>query len=178
MAVNSGISFQTPEKFFLNSTHRLHTHLNMTGGFRLCDVVWQLRFFAFLWIIWLTALNFKYSRVASYWCESKGNGILLSTLPLLFSFLFFATVIVLRTICDVLQPECVPHGELFRSLTGSKEIVLLIAPPACGKSTFSEMFDSALYTRINQDNLRTITKCLDAARGELRRGEEMIFLFI
>ena len=39
MAKNAGIIFQTPEKFFLDSTANLHCHFDLKNSFRLCDAV-------------------------------------------------------------------------------------------------------------------------------------------
>lgn len=50
------------------------------------------------------------------------------------------------------------------------EIVLIIAPAACGKSTLTRRFDSNLYTRINQDALHTMEKCISHATEQLSKG--------
>jgi Polynucleotide kinase 3 phosphatase len=39
MALNAGILFETPEKFFLNASQRIHSHFDVSGSIRLCDVV-------------------------------------------------------------------------------------------------------------------------------------------
>jgi hypothetical protein len=49
----------------------------------------------------------------------------------------------------------------------SPEIVLIAAPPACGKSTLSKKFQVGGYMRINQDTLGSIDKCLAAAQRAL-----------
>lgn len=51
-------------------------------------------------------------------------------------------------------------GPATATTTPQKEIVLLVAPPACGKSTFSRRFDPQVYTRVNQDTLKTLEKCM------------------
>lgn len=50
---------------------------------------------------------------------------------------------------------------------GSPEILLLAAPPACGKSTLSRRYEAAGYLRVNQDTLGSVDKCLAAARQAL-----------
>lgn len=39
MALNAGTLFETPEKFFLNASQRIHSHFDVSGSIRLCDVV-------------------------------------------------------------------------------------------------------------------------------------------
>jgi bifunctional polynucleotide phosphatase/kinase len=50
---------------------------------------------------------------------------------------------------------------------GQREIVLLAAAAACGKSTLTKRFDPNSYYRINQDSLKTLDKCVDVARAVL-----------
>ena len=45
------------------------------------------------------------------------------------------------------------------------EIVLIVAPAACGKTTLSKCFPALHYTRVNQDELKTRDKCLAQARA-------------
>lgn len=59
---------------------------------------------------------------------------------------------------------------LFEPPEGSLEIVLIISPAACGKSTLSRRFDSALYSRVNQDTLHTMEKCITYANDQLSKG--------
>ena len=40
------------------------------------------------------------------------------------------------------------------------ELVILVAPPACGKSTVSAKFADSGYTVVNQDTLKTFPKCM------------------
>jgi len=54
---------------------------------------------------------------------------------------------------------------------GSPEIVLLVAPPACGKSTLTRKLEAHGYRSVNQDSLGNVDKCLDIAKGYLRDGE-------
>ena len=53
------------------------------------------------------------------------------------------------------------------------EIVLLVGPPASGKSTICDSFFSE-YTRINQDTLKTIQKCIKAASVSIKSGRSVI----
>lgn len=53
------------------------------------------------------------------------------------------------------------------------EIVLLVGPPASGKSTLCDTFFSD-YIRINQDTLKTIAKCIKAATTSLKSGNSVI----
>jgi hypothetical protein len=39
MALNAGILFETPEKFFLKASQRIHSHFDVSGSIRLCDMV-------------------------------------------------------------------------------------------------------------------------------------------
>jgi AAA domain len=54
--------------------------------------------------------------------------------------------------------------------------VLLIAPAACGKSTMTRRFDSSVYSRVNQDTLRTVDRCIATATQEIKRGRTLTFL--
>ena len=44
MAINAGIPFETPEKFFLSSVNKLHCQFDLKESFRLCDMVRLFRF--------------------------------------------------------------------------------------------------------------------------------------
>ena len=70
------------------------------------------------------------------------------------------------------QPEL--SRSIFTPEPGVREIVLIVAPPACGKTKLSRKFDLNLYSRINQDFLRTIDKCLSKAREELKEGKNIV----
>lgn len=60
---------------------------------------------------------------------------------------------------------------LFRPLEeGKQEMVLLVAPPACGKSTMARKFVELGYVRINQDSLGSLPKCVTEAKNALRKG--------
>ena len=55
------------------------------------------------------------------------------------------------------------------------EIILLIGPPACGKSTIARRLESSgNCVRINQDTLKTRPACLKAARSVLTSGKSVI----
>ena len=51
----------------------------------------------------------------------------------------------------------------------SPEIVLLVSPPACGKSTLAvHVFERQLgYVRVNRDSLGSMEKCLQYAKQTL-----------
>ena len=67
---------------------------------------------------------------------------------------------------------------LFDPPADTLEIVIIIAPAACGKSTLSRRFDRNLYTRINQDTLHTIEKCLSHATDQLSKGMTYVRTFL
>ena len=69
-----------------------------------------------------------------------------------------------------------PTSAIFTPEPGVQEIVIIVAPPACGKTTLSKKFDENIYYRINQDTLRTIDKCILKAKEELKTGKCMIML--
>ncbi|KAJ2002259.1 hypothetical protein H4R26_003702 [Coemansia thaxteri] len=50
-------------------------------------------------------------------------------------------------------------------------LVLLVGPPACGKSTFASAHLASLgFERVNMDTLGTSKKCVDAVKGALMAG--------
>jgi len=53
------------------------------------------------------------------------------------------------------------------------EILLLIGPPASGKSTIVTRYFSS-YQRINQDSLRSVSKCLSEAKHWLEEGVSVV----
>lgn len=54
-----------------------------------------------------------------------------------------------------------------------QEIVVLVGPPSCGKSTFcAEYFPN--HVRINMDTLKTKAKCLKSAKEALQKGKSII----
>jgi bifunctional polynucleotide phosphatase/kinase len=61
------------------------------------------------------------------------------------------------------------------SLTKStnQRLVLLIGPPASGKSSFVKHYLQS-YTRINRDTLKTKAKCLKETKLALQRGESVV----
>jgi bifunctional polynucleotide phosphatase/kinase len=54
-----------------------------------------------------------------------------------------------------------------------KEMVILIGPPASGKSTFSKLYYSP-YTHINRDTEKTEAKCLKKTEETLKKGKSVI----
>jgi len=119
LAINLGIEFQTPEKFFLNSTQSIHTSISISNAFpsmRLSD--WANNESAVSWELMLQEMA---------------------------------------------------------SSTNHKEIILLVAPPACGKSTLARAFASQYgYFRINQDELGTIQKCMQVAKENILLGKSLV----
>ena len=67
-----------------------------------------------------------------------------------------------------------PSPSIFTPVPGVREIVLIVSPPACGKTKLSKKFDPILYSRINQDTLKTIDKCLIKAKEELNLGKNVV----
>lgn len=55
----------------------------------------------------------------------------------------------------------------------AQELVVLVGPPAAGKSTLSKAMEP-WYARVNQDVLGTKKKCLDAARAHLAAGRSVV----
>lgn len=82
--------------------------------------------------------------------------------------------IVLGLQPQVYEGNCNFSSEIFCPSRGpcgvadiTLEIVLLVAPAACGKTTLSKEFVARGYERINQDLLKTLPKCLQFARTTL-----------
>lgn len=57
-----------------------------------------------------------------------------------------------------------PPYDIPAGLHVDREIVLLVAPPACGKSTLSRRFVAEGFHRVNQDELKSLDNCLNSAR--------------
>jgi len=55
-----------------------------------------------------------------------------------------------------------------------QEMVLLVAPVASGKSTFARMKQFAGYTIVNQDTLKTVDRCREAASAALCAGRSVL----
>jgi bifunctional polynucleotide phosphatase/kinase len=53
------------------------------------------------------------------------------------------------------------------------ELLLLAAPPACGKSTLARRFEQGGYCRVNQDTLGSFDKCAAAAKSALLAGQSV-----
>lgn len=58
--------------------------------------------------------------------------------------------------------------------SADKEIVLLVGPPASGKSTLSQRFAANGFVRINQDTLGTLPACIKAGRAQLQAGHSLV----
>lgn len=119
LALNLGVQFQTPERFFLQSNQSLHTATTLADDTstpsRLCD-----------------------------WAKESGG----------------------RS-WDEVVASVLSSGEV-------KEVVLLVAPPASGKSTLARALELHGYTRINQDELGSLKKCLDVAREHIQAGRKQL----
>ena len=67
-------------------------------------------------------------------------------------------------LCDMISTPISP--DIFTStMSGQREIVLLVAPPGSGKSTLARKFHG--YTIVNQDTLKTLEKCKQRAQEAL-----------
>jgi len=57
----------------------------------------------------------------------------------------------------------------------SQEMVLMVGPPASGKSTFTKKyFEPAGYVRVNRDTLKTQAKCKQAVRDAFTEGLSVV----
>lgn len=57
--------------------------------------------------------------------------------------------------------------------TDKQEMVILVGPPSCGKSTFSRRFFPN-YIRINRDEIGTMAKCIKATKDALKQKKSVI----
>lgn len=64
-----------------------------------------------------------------------------------------------------------PHSKVDDSQDASAEkaveVVLLVGPPATGKSTLALQFERQGYVRVNRDTLGSLEKCIHTARAAL-----------
>jgi bifunctional polynucleotide phosphatase/kinase len=88
--------------------------------------------------------------------------------------------IVLNNMPHVLNPDVFApspsssSGDAFAENGEGVELVLLVAPQACGKSTMARKFEALGYVRVNQDTLKTYEKCAMAALEALRSGKSVV----
>ncbi len=61
-----------------------------------------------------------------------------------------------------------------RLCTGEKEIIILVGPPACGKSIWCEQNKFKNYAIINQENHKIKTKMMISIRQYLQKGQSVI----
>eukprot|EP01041_Mallomonas_annulata_P009924 gene9924-20637_t len=97
----------------------------------------------------------------------------LADLGFRFSQLTDAAVASTSTETETAAVSHSPSDELFSELSGSPEIVLLIGPPASGKSTLART-RFVNHFRINQDQLKTRNRCLDVAMEKLLEGKSVV----
>lgn len=58
---------------------------------------------------------------------------------------------------------------------GKQELLILVAPPASGKSRAALLLEKNFsYTRVNRDELGSMTACMSAARAALREGKSVV----
>ena len=56
-----------------------------------------------------------------------------------------------------------------------QQIILLVGPPSCGKSTLcSKHFNNSNFVRVNMDELKTRAKCIKAAKDALILGKSVV----
>jgi len=72
------------------------------------------------------------------------------------------------------QKEDAWRAALTASHGSGPEIVLLVAPAACGKSSLAKRYCRAGYERVNQDTLGTIQKCHAAAREAVAQQRSVV----
>ena len=58
--------------------------------------------------------------------------------------------------------------------SSAPEIIILIGPPGCGKSTFSNQEKFGHYMKINQDTLKTLEKCVKTAKHAMQNNQSII----
>jgi bifunctional polynucleotide phosphatase/kinase len=76
---------------------------------------------------------------------------------------------------DLPIPVMLEYDPVIFESASSPEVVLLMAPPASGKSTLSREFVTKHgCTRINQDELKSLASCAKAAKTALSKGESII----
>jgi len=64
--------------------------------------------------------------------------------------------------------------ELFTELCGTPELVLMVGPPASGKSKLCSTRFSSTHVRVNQDTLKTKQKCFKYAEEMLKEGKSVV----
>jgi len=71
-----------------------------------------------------------------------------------------------------------PNADIFAPppAHGRREIVLLVAPQATGKTTLTRRFTEQGYVRVNQDTLKTVDKCLGVAKEALLKGRHSVVI--
>lgn len=54
------------------------------------------------------------------------------------------------------------------------QLVVLVAPPASGKTTLARQMESVGFVRVNQDTFKTLNKCLRVAATALAAGQSVV----
>ena len=79
--------------------------------------------------------------------------------------------LILLSECEPAYPQGTECNEKSAGQNRS-EILLLVGPPACGKSTYARSLGRT-HVRINQDLLRTKKACFDAATAHFNSKSHM-----
>ncbi|XP_046581207.1 uncharacterized protein F21D5.5-like [Haliotis rubra] len=59
--------------------------------------------------------------------------------------------------------------------SNSQEVVLMVGPPACGKSTLRKQYlEKNGYVTVNRDTMGTVEKCIKAAKEALSSGKSVV----
>jgi bifunctional polynucleotide phosphatase/kinase len=66
------------------------------------------------------------------------------------------------------------NDELFKPPSDRKELVILVAAPASGKSTLSKRFVAQGYTRVNQDESGSLAACMHQAKDALKNNYNVV----
>ncbi|TPX38221.1 hypothetical protein SmJEL517_g00200 [Synchytrium microbalum] len=80
-----------------------------------------------------------------------------------------------KLLVDLKVPAVEPDGEIADGSGGQQELVLFCGSPACGKTSFyKKHFQSVGHLHVNQDTLKTRSKCLAVAKAALLEGKSCV----